>query len=226
MHQAFASLSARSLRFESEGALGRAIERLRHIPRAAPIDVDHDTISLTWGDLPAFRMGLGELGVRTCAIRFPKHERMSWIAGLDKKPFSGTLFRGERTVTPAGFGSDPGDFGTGRYLTTSMPTAQRYGAVGAHKVDYTCAASGNTQDLAFMVDLFYRTCRGRDRLGGADTMRADFLEAGIQALLVPGYDSPDGHLTVVEFTSTPPRSVNPWMEIDWPEEPLILRPRP
>ena len=62
-------------------------------------------------------------------------------------------------------------------------------------------------------------CKGRDRIGGADLMRQDCLECGIEALLVPGYDSPAGHLTVVEFSSETPRPLRPWREVDWAMEP-------
>jgi hypothetical protein len=106
-----------------------------------------------------------------------------------------------------GYASDPGDLGTGWYLTSCPATASNYGVVGTHQVHYEKAVRARGKDILDTIDLFYRTVRGRDRLAGADQMRADFLEVGVEAMVVRGYDSPGDHVTVVEFSSVPPRPV-------------------
>jgi len=58
-----------------------------------------------------------------------------------------------------------------------------------------------------IANLLYGTVRGADRLAGADLMRADMLECGIEALVVDGYDSPAGHITAVSYASAPVRAI-------------------
>ena len=171
-----------------------------------------DDATLRWSDRKLFELALSEVEEGDFTVRFPKAERMAWIASLPVAPYAATLFRGERRVRPEGYASDPGDLGTGRYLTTHEGTAAHYGPVGRHEVSYGRAVVAECEDIIRTVNVIYRTCRGVDRVGGADTMRADFLEAGIEALVVHGYDSPDRHHTIVEFTSEPPRPTYAWPE--------------
>lgn len=207
------------LRFRDGDARDAALLRLDD-PRIVGSMELHEDRSILWSDPSAFRMAIDDLDQQGWRIRFPRAERHAWIAALDVAPFASTAFRGERALKQTGYASDPGDLGTGRYLTTHRATAALYGPVGRHEISYARAASGETQSLLRAIDLFYRTCKGRDRVGGADLMRADFLECGIEALLINGYDSPEGHLTVVEFSSTPPRPLKPWPEPEWEEDPV------
>jgi len=167
-----------------------------------------------WTDLETFEQVIDEIEDLRFKVRFPKAERQAWIATLATAPYQASLYRGERPMRDAGYASDPGDMGTGRYLTTCPETARHYGPVGRHEVAYANAALVESRDIVRTVNILYRTCRGADRVGGADTMRADFLEAGVEALVIHGYDSPKGHHTIVEFTSAPPRETRAWDEAE------------
>ena len=160
---------------------------------------------LRWNDPGLFATAVDELDDCRFSIRFPATERQAWIATLPTGPYQATLFRGEREIRNEGYASDPGDLGTGRYLTSCPTTAANYGVVTKHQVSYARAIQAHSRDIIGTIDLFYRTVRGNNRLAGADLMRADFLMAGLEALIVSGYDSPGDHVTVVEFTSLPPR---------------------
>lgn len=209
-----ASLAGFELRFRDAEARAAAWDAL--IDERSRRDASFDGAdAIRWTDPKTFRMAIDELDGRGWRIRFGREERLAWVRSLDTAPYATTLYRGERALRQTGYASDPGDLGTGRYLTTHRKTAALYGPVGAHRVAYERTARGDTREILRFVDFFYRTCKGKDRVGGADLMRADFLECGIEALLIDGYDSPEGHLTVVEFSSTPPRPVKPWDEPDW-----------
>jgi len=221
-----ASLPRLELRFHDEDERALALDLLGRYARecvdgGACMAVDGH--ALRWTDRPLFELAISELEEGDFTVRFPKSERMAWINSLEVVPYSATLYRGERRVRPEGFASDPGDLGTGRYLTTDEDTAAHYGPVGRHEVSYDQAVVAECADIIRHVNIFYRPCRGVDRVGGADTMRADFLEAGIEALVVHGYDSPDGHYTVVEFTSEPPRPTYVWKD---PEGDVVSVPTP
>ncbi len=151
-------------------------------------------------------------------VRFPRSERMAWIATLEAGPYAALLHRGERPLRPSGWASDPGDMGSGRYLSTCPETAARYGTVSSRRVSHARAAFVDGRAEAATANLLYRTCRGADRAGGADTMRADFLAAGLTAMVIDRYDSPPGHMTVVEYDVPLPRPSRAWEEMpdEWP----------
>jgi len=221
-----ASLSRLELRFHNGDECALALDLLRRYARECVGDGACETVDetiLRWSDLTLFELAISELEEGDFTVRFPKAERAAWINSLATTAYSATLYRGERRVRPEGFASDPGDMGTGRYLTTDVDTAAHYGPVGRHEVSYDRAVVAECADIIRHVNIFYRPCRGVDRVGGADTMRADFLEAGIEALAVHGYDSPDGHYTVVEFTSEPPRPTYVWKD---PEGDAVSAPTP
>jgi len=221
-----ASLDRLEMRFHDGDECALAFDLLRKYTAECVRDgacEQVDDVTLRWSDRELFELAIAEVEEGDFSVRFPKAERMAWIASLPVAPYAATLYRGERRLRAEGYASDPGDLGTGRYLTTHEDTAAHYGPVGRHEVSYGRAVVAECADIIRTVNVLYRTCRGIDRVGGADTMRADFLEAGIEALAVHGYDSPDGHRTIVEFTSEPPRQTYAWSDI---EEAPVMSPAP
>lgn len=209
-----ASLSGRlefgSVR-DAEAALALLAADGAHIVR-------HGPASLAPQSRDALAGAVDELEDHGFLVRFPRSERMAWIETLEVGPYEALLHRGERPLRPSGWASDPGDMGSGRYLSTCPETAARYGTVSSGRVSHARAAFVDGRAEAATANLLYRTCRGADRAGGADTMRADFLASGVTAMVLDRYDSPPGHVTVVEYDVPLPRPSRAWEEMpdDWP----------
>ena len=162
---------------------------------------------LFWTSRDDFQAAVDDLDRFRFDVVFSQAERRGWIASLPQVAYRATLYHGKRERRAGSrFATDPGDFGAGRYLTDHRPTAERYGAVHAFAVDFRKAARvtrAARAEVCAMIDLFYRPIRGRDRLAGADRLRLDMRALGVEALVVDGYDCPDSHVTVVDYTAAP-----------------------
>lgn len=208
-----ASLEGFSLRFGDAAQAETALALFRRFSSELTSEnvlSQPDGATFSFPDESVLLHAIDELESFDAVVRFPKEERLAWIASLDAEPWAGDLYRGERPIRSTGYASDPGDLGTGRYFSSHWETAANYGPVAGHRVEFGSAVKLGPDLVSKRLMLFYRTTRGLDRVGGADTMRSDFLESGIEGLVVDGYDSPKGHVTVVDFRSEPPRPLKIW----------------
>ena len=213
-----ADADALSLRFPDAASLELALGLLaRWAPDRMPEREDEACGTLGWDVADAFDEAREELDDLGFLVRFPRAQRLARLAALPVGPYAAVLLRGQRPMRQAGYASDPGDLGCGRYLTSCPVTAATYGVVSEHRVAFGRVAFATQGQASGLAGGLYRTCRGRDRVGGADTLRADFLSIGVEALVVDGYDCRPGHATVVDFTSAPPRPLVPWDEFEIPE---------
>lgn len=116
------------------------------------------------------------------------------IAG--KYPFVRTLYRGTREGSP----SDPGDLGIGTYWTTSEPMARQYGTVSKDRIRLTNPIYMDLPTINRWLKR-YKTLRGAQaqRKAEATRMTADLRKAGYDGIVAKGWDSPEGHVTVVVF---------------------------
>jgi hypothetical protein len=111
-------------------------------------------------------------------------------------PFVRTVFRGTRETGPA----DPGDLGIGTYWTTSEPMARQYGTVSRARVRLNNPIYMDLPTINRWMKR-YNTIRGTDeqRRAEATRMTNDLRKAGYDGIVASGWDSPEGHVTVVVF---------------------------
>lgn len=111
-------------------------------------------------------------------------------------PFVRTVYRGTREGGPA----DPGDLGIGTYWTTSEPMARQYGAITKSRIRLTNPIYMDLPTINRWLKR-YKTLRGtlERRKAEAARMTADLRKAGYDGIVAKGWDSPEGHVTVVVF---------------------------
>jgi hypothetical protein len=113
-----------------------------------------------------------------------------------KYPFVRTVYRGSREGGPA----DPGDLGIGTYWSTSLAMARQYGSVSKERVRLTNPIYMDLPTINRWLER-YDTLHGsmRQRKAEATRMTNDLRQAGYDGIVATGWDSPEGHSTVVVF---------------------------
>ena len=111
-------------------------------------------------------------------------------------PFVRTIYRGTRKEGPF----DPGDLGIGTYWTTSEPMARAYGKVTKARIRLNNPFYMDGPTITRWIER-YDTLHGtwEQRKAEATRMTNDLRKAGYDGIVASGWDSPEGHVTVVVF---------------------------
>lgn len=114
-----------------------------------------------------------------------------------KYPFVRTIYRGVREGGP----TDPGDLGIGTYWTTSQAMAKQYGTVTKQRVRLNNPFYMDLETARRWIPERYDTINGtfEQRKAEATRMTNDLRKAGYDGIVASGWDSPEGHVTVVVF---------------------------
>lgn len=112
-------------------------------------------------------------------------------------PFVRTIYRGVGEKGP----QDPGDLGIGTYWTTAISTARQYGTVIKKRVRLTNPFYMDRETALRWIPERYDTLHGtlEQRKAEATRMTSDLRKAGYDGIVSSGWDSPEGHVTVVVF---------------------------
>ena len=94
--------------------------------------------------------------------------------------------------------TDPGDLGKGTYYTTSLATARSYGIPLQGELHLQNPKVINAIEAAELVEK-YGTVNGYHRMRGALALTRDMKAAGYDSLVVSGWDSQEGYVTIVVF---------------------------
>ena len=135
----------------------------------------------------------------------PRDEIGRWaeVAGANARKVAGLgevltvhAYRGVDKTGPA----DPGDLGIGTYYSTSISAAKQYGTLTESGIHLSNALRLNGEQ-AFKLTEKYGTLHGlsTERLAGAAKLTRDLVQQGYDGLILDGWDSPPGYITVVVF---------------------------
>jgi len=96
--------------------------------------------------------------------------------------------------------ADPGDLGVGEYWTTYETMAKSYGDVKKENIKLNNPLF-LTKDEAVKLVEEYGTVKGGwySRKAGAEMLTEDIKNQGYDGLVVDGYETPEGHKTIVVF---------------------------